>query len=75
MKTLRVKLSAEDKAGLLPELSGLKLSHGDFAVLLRRYTALKSKPDAPQLIKDLKWEASFRNEDQSRAIGFMATLD
>jgi hypothetical protein len=68
MKTLRMKLESEDKDELMLGLAGLKLSHGDFAVLLRRYTALKSKPDIQQLLKDLKWEASFR-EEESRVGG------
>ena len=73
MKTLRVKLKSEDKDELMLGLAGLKLSHGDFAVLLRRYTALKSRPDIQQLLKDLKWEASFR-EEESRPIGFLANV-
>ena len=73
MKTLRVKPTKEGKGELEAGLAGLKLSHGDFAVLLRRYKALKTKPDTQQLIKDLKWEASFR-EQESRPIGFLANV-
>ena len=53
-------------------LAGSKLAHGDFAALLRRYSAIKSKPDASQLVADLKVEASFRDTDSSRPIGFLA---
>jgi SpoVK/Ycf46/Vps4 family AAA+-type ATPase len=74
MKTLRVKLTRESKDELLARLSDVKLSHGDFAVLLRRYRALKAKPDVQQLIKDLKWEASFRDQDSLRPIGFLADV-
>ena len=74
MKTLRVKLKSEDKEELMLGLAGLKLSHGDFAVLPRRYTALRTKPDIQQLIKDLKWEASFREQDSPRPIGFLANV-
>jgi transitional endoplasmic reticulum ATPase len=42
MKTLRVKLTKECREQLIVGLAGLRLSHGDFAALLRRYTALRS---------------------------------
>jgi hypothetical protein len=73
-KKLRVRLKNEEKKELLAEFTGLKLSHGDFAVLLRRYSALKAKPDSQQLLKDLKWEASFRENESSRQIGFLAEV-
>jgi transitional endoplasmic reticulum ATPase len=74
MKVLRVKLTAEGKEELLIGLAGLDLSHGDFAALLRRYSALRSKPDGQQLLKDLKWEASFRETESNRQIGFLANV-
>jgi hypothetical protein len=55
-------------------LAGPKLSHGDFAALLRRYTALRTKPDVEQLLKDLTWEASFREKDVAKPIGFLANV-
>ena len=58
MKTLRVKLTAAKKEDLLAGLADLELIHGDFAVLLRRYSALRIKPDSQQLLKDLKREAA-----------------
>ena len=73
LKVLRVKISRGPKDELLAGLADLKLSHGDFAVLLRRYTAMKSKPDTRQLLKDLVWEASFR-EQESKPIGFLANV-
>jgi hypothetical protein len=49
----------------------MSLAHGDFAALLRRYLALRTKPEVRQLVADLKWEASFR-EKARRPIGFLA---
>ena len=74
MKTLRVKLTKECKEQLLAGLSGSKLSHGDFAALLRRYTALRTKPSVELLLKDLRWETSFREKDAPRPIGFLANV-
>jgi hypothetical protein len=51
----------------------LQLAHGDFAALLRRYSALKTKPDWRQLVEDLSTEVSFR-QAPSQAIGFLAEL-
>jgi hypothetical protein len=51
----------------------LQLAHGDFAALLRRYTAMKTKPEWRQLVEDLRTEASFR-QPPSQAIGFLAEL-
>ena len=71
MGVLRAELSKESRGLLRIALAGTKLSHGDFAALLRRYTALKTKPGWEQLVADLKKEASFR-VTESRPIGFLA---
>jgi SpoVK/Ycf46/Vps4 family AAA+-type ATPase len=74
MKTLRVKLTNAKKEELLAGLADLELAHGDFAVLLRRYSALRTKPDCQQLLTDLKSEASFREQESPRPIGFLANV-
>jgi hypothetical protein len=51
----------------------LELAHGDFAALLRRYSAMKSKPDWRQLVTDLKAEISYR-QPAARPIGFHASM-
>jgi hypothetical protein len=51
----------------------LDLAHGDFAALLRRYSALKTKPDWRQLVADLNLEASYREQETSKPIGFLST--
>jgi transitional endoplasmic reticulum ATPase len=73
LEALKVKLSKESRGQLRIALTGYKLSHGDFAVLLRRYVAIKTKPGWEQVVEDLKTEASFR-ETESRPIGFLADL-
>lgn len=74
MEALKAELSKEDRGCLSIGLAGLKLSHGDFAVLLRRYQALRAKPDWATLVADLKTEASFRDRNTSTPIGFLANF-
>jgi SpoVK/Ycf46/Vps4 family AAA+-type ATPase len=74
LEILRVELSKESRVQLLDALSGSKLAHGDFAALLRRYTALKTKPEWATLVADLKTEASFRDDGQATSIGFLANV-
>ena len=71
---LGVKLTAKDKDLLVAELGKLKLSHGDFATLLRRYSVLKSVPDASTIIQDLQLETGFRGKDPLHTIGFIANV-
>jgi len=68
------RVSKECRGQLRIGLTGLKLTHGDFAALLRRYSAIKGEPDWKQLVADLKWEASFREKGESRQIGFLANV-
>ena len=74
MKTLRVKLTEECREQLIVGLAELRLSHGNFAALLRRYIALRIKPSSEQLLKDLKWAASFREKELPKPIGFLANV-
>jgi SpoVK/Ycf46/Vps4 family AAA+-type ATPase len=74
MDMLDLKLSKESRAQLRFGLEGLQLTHGDFAALLRRYLAIKGKPDWKQLVADLKWETSFRQKAESTSIGFLANV-
>jgi replication-associated recombination protein RarA len=74
LSALGVSPSRADKGRLREGLATLKLSHGDFAALLRRYTVLKSTPDVSELLADLISEAGFRDRDSSRSIGFTANL-
>jgi hypothetical protein len=75
LEALGVKVTRSQESALCAAFRGLELAHGDFAALLRRYAALKTKPDWRKLVEDLKVEVSFRNVDQSKAIGFMATIE
>jgi SpoVK/Ycf46/Vps4 family AAA+-type ATPase len=68
-----VKLKAADKEMLTTAIRRLKLSHGDFAALFRRYSVLKSTPSVDTLIADLHLEISFREKDSNRPIGFIAS--
>lgn len=68
-----MKDTRSHESALRAEFQNLKLAHGDFAALLRRYEALKAKPDWTKLVADLKTEASYRDE-VSRPIGFLAEL-
>jgi len=74
LEVLKVEPSKDGRGQLRNSLTGMSLAHGDFAVLLRRYSALRTKPDVRQLAADLKWEASFRERDTSRPIGFLADV-
>ena len=74
LELLKVELSKDGRGQLRAALTGMNLCHGDFAVLLRRYSALKIKPDVRQIIADLKWEGSFRERETSRPIGFLANV-
>ena len=69
-----VKLNHPEKQKLRVALGYLKLSHGDFATLIRRYAVLKSKPDPKTLISELKLETGFRNQDPIQTIGFTANV-
>ena len=73
LETLKVKVTRSHESALCVEFRNLQLAHGDFAALLRRYEALKAKPDWRGLVADLKTEASYR-EEISRPIGFLADL-
>jgi AAA+ superfamily predicted ATPase len=73
LETLGVKVTPSQESALCVAFRNLKLAHGDFAALLRRYEALKAKPDWRELVADLKTEASFR-EESTRPIGFLADL-
>ncbi len=68
-----VKLKVADKERLTSAIRRLKLSHGDFAVLFRRYSVLKTTPSVATLISDLQLEISFREKDSNRPIGFIAS--
>jgi SpoVK/Ycf46/Vps4 family AAA+-type ATPase len=70
---LDVRVTASMESALCTEFRHLQLSHGDFAALLRRYAALKAKPDWRQLVEDLKTEAGYRQE-KARPIGFLADM-
>lgn len=70
---LGVTLPKEDRSQLRFSLSRLELSHGDFAVVLRRYAALKLTPGWRQLVEDLEAETSFR-QSTPRPIGFLAGI-
>ena len=74
MEVLKVKPGKEERSQLRAALGKLELAHGDFAVLLRRYSALKTQPTWRQLVTDLKAEVSFREEGQSTSIGFLANV-
>ena len=73
LEALDVTVTRSTEPALCVEFRNLKLAHGDFAALLRRYEALKAKPDWRELVTDLKTEASYR-EEVSRPIGFLADL-
>jgi len=73
LKGLNVQLTKNVKTLLVHKLRGLKLSHGDFAVILRRYSVLKTKPNVTSVINDLRHEAGFRSDQQHRGIGFLAS--
>ena len=68
------KLTRNDKEKLFPGLDKFELSHGDFAALLRRYSVLKSVPDAGTMIQDLQFETGFRENDPLQTIGFIANV-
>jgi len=74
LTALNVRLSKAEKAELKEGLSTLTLSHGDFAAMVRRYAALKKKPNGKQVLDDLRSEASYRDIGTSRPIGFIAEL-
>ena len=74
LDVLKVELSKEDRGQLRIGLTGIKLAHGDFAALLRRYVAMRAKPGWEQVVGDLKVEASFRETENSRPIGFLANV-
>ena len=73
LEALKVKVTRSHESALCAEFRNLKLAHGDFAALLRRYEALKAKPGWKELVSDLRAEASYR-EETSRPIGFLADL-
>jgi hypothetical protein len=73
LEALDVKVIPSHESALCAEFRSLKLAHGDFAALLRRYQVLKPKPGWKGLVEDLKTEASYR-EETSRPIGFLADL-
>ena len=73
LEALGVNVTRSHESALCAEFRNLKLAHGDFAALLRRYAALKTKPDWKALAADLKTEASYR-EEAARPIGFLADL-
>ena len=73
LEALGGKVTKSQESALCAAFRGLELAHGDFAALLRRYTAMKVKPDWRVLVEDLRTEASFR-QPSSQAIGFMAQL-
>ena len=73
LEILNIEVARSHESALCAEFRNLKLAHGDFAALLRRYEALKATPDWRELLADLKTEASFRQE-RSRPIGFLADL-
>jgi hypothetical protein len=72
LETLGAKVTRSQESALCAAFRNLELAHGDFAALLRRYSAMKSKPDWRRLVEDLTTEANYRNVDQ---IGFMATIE
>ncbi len=74
LELLKVKMAKESRGQLRICLTGMKLTYGDFAVLLRRYSALRTKPGWEQLVADLKSEESFREKESSREIGFLAKV-
>ena len=74
LAVLDVKLSPTKRSQLRHKLTALRLSYGDFAALLRRYSALGSKPEWQELAADLKSEASYRSDGQSTSIGFLANV-
>jgi len=74
LEVLRVKLNKEERGLIRVGLASTKLAHGDFAALLRRYRALRAKPGWEQLVADLKTEASYRDKEVSRPIGFLANV-
>jgi SpoVK/Ycf46/Vps4 family AAA+-type ATPase len=73
MDVLKVKLGKEERSQLRAALASTRLAHGDFAALLRRYSALKSRPTWLQLVTDLKTEMGFREEER-RPIGFLSEI-
>jgi SpoVK/Ycf46/Vps4 family AAA+-type ATPase len=73
LEALGVKVTRSQESALCVAFRNLQLAHGDFAALLRRYSALKTKPDWRQLVEDLSTEVSFR-QAPSQAIGFLAEL-
>ncbi len=74
LEMAKVEVSKESRGQLRISLTGLKLAHGDFAALLRRYAVLRTQPGWEQLVADLKTEASFRDKEMSRPIGFLANV-
>ena len=74
MSILGVKPVRGQKQQLVAALMKFKLSHGDFAALLRRYSVLKSTPDVETIIYALRIETGFRKQDALRTIGFMASV-
>jgi transitional endoplasmic reticulum ATPase len=75
LNRLGSKPTPTEKKQLFPRLAKLRLSHGDFATLLRRYSVLKSSPDTETLIKDLRLETGFRENSSRRTIGFIRDAD
>jgi transitional endoplasmic reticulum ATPase len=55
-------------------LAKLKVSHGDFAAILRRYAVTRAKPSVEQLLTDIETEVGFREQANSRPIGFLADI-
>ena len=74
LKLLGSTPTTEEEVALRSRLARHKLSHGDFAALLRRYAATNAKPSAAELVSDLKTEVGFREKDSSRPIGFLAAV-
>jgi hypothetical protein len=74
LEALEVQVTPSTESSLCVAFRNLNVAHGDFAALLRRYVALKIKPDVATLLDDLRVEAGFRSENQSAGIGFMAAL-
>jgi SpoVK/Ycf46/Vps4 family AAA+-type ATPase len=68
------KMTSSQESALRAALRSTDLSYGDFAALLRRYAALKLKPDWRRLVEDLKLEASYRPQVTSRPIGFTVNV-
>lgn len=54
---LEAPLDRKNLVRLRSKLVGFELSYGDFAALIRRYSASKIKPDRRQVVEDLQVEA------------------